>query len=324
MINLAGQFSRAAVLLVAVTAVMSGCDPVDGGFDSGDAHVLVPTGSISVYQLAGRLNMTVADSTPVVAKLRDASNVVIIYADPGGQAYVNGKPAGMIGGFRAGGGMLFVPANVTDAIRPLLRRKPEPTIAVRPAGPTVPVGRKLAKVVLDAGHGGRDDGTRSVRGDLEKTIVLDVTLRVARLLEGQNVDVILTRSTDKFITLDERSDISNRSRADLFVSIHADYSAANRQARGFTVFVAPESPSRAALGLANSIDRRMAATGTNSRGVKKAYKPWRVLMRTKAPAVLIELGFLSNYSDTRQLTDPAHRQKLAEGIAKGILDYLRK
>ncbi len=321
--KLISHLSRAGVLLLVLVAlvVMSGCEHTDKAFNSGDAHVLVPIGSISVHQLAGRLNMTIAHSTPMVATLRDSANVVLIYADPGGQAYVNGKPVGTIGGFRAGGGMLFVPENIAIAIRPLLRRKPEPTIAVHPAAPA---RRKIAKVVLDAGHGGRDDGTRSARGDLEKTIVLDTTLRIARLLEQRDVDVILTRSTDKFVTLDERSDISNRRKADLFVSIHADYSSANRQARGFTVFIHPESPSKAARALANSIDTRMAAMGANSRGVKKAYKPWRVLMRTKAPAVLIEMGFLSNYSDTRQLTSPAYRQKLAQGIARGILDRVGK
>ena len=313
---------RATVLLAIVTVAMGGCDQRDMAFDSGGAHLTVPVGSISIYQLAGRLNMTVANSTPIMATLRDSSNVVLIYADPGGQAYVNGKPVGMIGGIRAGGGMLFVPGNIDRAIRPLLRARPAITVPLRPA-PKQPVRRRIAKVVLDAGHGGKDTGAKSVRSGVEKTIVLDTTLRIARLLEAQNVEVILTRSTDKFITLDERSNISNRRKADLFVSIHAD-SAANRQARGYTVFVAPESPSKAARALANAIDKRMAAMGVSSRGVKKAYKPWRVLMRTKAPAVLIELGFLSNYSDARQLANPAHRQMLARGIAKGIMDRVRK
>jgi N-acetylmuramoyl-L-alanine amidase len=175
-------------------------------------------------------------------------------------------------------------------------------------------------VVIDAGHGGKDPGATSIHGDKEKGIVLDVARRVAENLIGHGVDAQLTRSDDHFIELEERSALANRLRAELFVSIHAD-SARNRSAQGFTVYVARQS-SRPSQDAADAIARRLQAAGAAPRGRREAN--YRVLVGTTCPAVLVELGYLSNAQEAAMLARPAYRRQLADAIAEAITDYLQR
>ena len=144
---------------------------------------------------------------------------------------------------------------------------------------------------------------------------------MAEQLESRaaGVDVILTRRSDKFIDLNERAEVANRARADVFVSIHAD-SSPNTRAYGFTVYVARQA-SRNSLILARAIERRLRDTGVVSRGVRKAN--YRVLVRTACPAVLVELGYLSNVSEAAKLLQKDYRRNLASAISEGIVDYLQ-
>ena len=153
----------------------------------------------------------------------------------------------------------------------------------------------------------------------EKDVVLPISLAVRNALVARGVKVVMTRADDRFIELDNRARIANRARPDLFVSIHAD-SAPSRSARGYTLYAA-RAASKKSIFLAKRIDRSLAATGVSSRGLRRA--DYRVLVKTNCPAVLVEVGYLSNSAEARRLATDRHRQAIAEAIAAGVIHSLR-
>jgi N-acetylmuramoyl-L-alanine amidase len=175
-------------------------------------------------------------------------------------------------------------------------------------------------IVIDPGHGGKDPGATSSSGYEEKSVNLDVAVQIAQILKEKGLKVIMTRNNDEFIELEERAAIANRNKADIFISIHSDASVKS-STNGFTVYVERSSPSTS-INLANAIDRRMSQTGLNSNGVKKAN--YRVLTHTGCPAVLIELGYLSNYWEAKQLRNKDKQRQLSQAIADGITDYIAR
>ena len=217
-------------------------------------------------------------------------------------------------------GMLFVPVGYEPAIQAkLLPRLPRP-VPIPTRQPAVAPALAGRVVVIDPGHGGKDPGTTSARAFKEKALVLEVAQRVTDELLGRGLDVRMTRQDDHFVELEERSALANSLRADLFVSIHAD-AARNRTAQGFTVYVSRQ-PRQASQAAAEAIARRLRAAGVPSRGQKEAN--YRVLVGTTCPAVLVELGYLSNAEEAARLATSAYRRQLAEAIAGGIVDYLEK
>lgn len=211
------------------------------------------------------------------------------------------------------------------------------------------------RIALDAGHGGWDLGTVGRNGLQEKDLVLDVTRRLGKLLQARlGSEVIFTRSGDTYLPLDERADFANQAQADLFVSVHANYSS-TASARGvetyFTnTFTAPGSrdtdkrenetaqfaPVSLSAGelhgkieesrqLAASIQRSLygvlSATnpGIRDRGVKDSQ--FVVLTGTAMPAILTEISFVSSPADERNLQSDTYRQQIAEALYKGIARY---
>jgi len=177
----------------------------------------------------------------------------------------------------------------------------------------------VAKIVLDPGHGGHDPGAIGPKGTKEK----DVALKVAKLLLTKlapTAQVTLTRYRDEFKELWERSRYANDINADLFISIHCN-AATNRTAHGTETLVY-KLGSRAEK-LARKIQAKLvAALVTHNRGVK-ARPELYVLFRTKMPAVLVELAFISNPVEERKLTDPGYQAKAANAIAEAVAEYLR-
>lgn len=167
-------------------------------------------------------------------------------------------------------------------------------------------------VVVDAGHGGFDTGARAVSGSREKVLALDTAKRLAKELRKRGYRVVETRTTDRFIPLSERSAISNRIPGSIFVSVHYNWSR-RTGARGFEVFYFSPKSRRLA---ANILKETTKAYSTENRGVKSAR--FYVLRTNKRPAVLCELGFLSNPTDNRYAQNARYRQRLAERIAAGI------
>ncbi len=198
---------------------------------------------------------------------------------------------------------------------------------------------EAARVVIDPGHGGTDPGAVAITGNvLEKDVVFDISDRVCRKLQLNGVYAKLSRRSDQGLTLAARSARARREAADLFVSIHAN-AALSAAARGIESFVlpAPGCPStegngegsradpgnefdQASMLLAYHIHRKLIGRiDSPDRGIKRAR--FVVLRDAPCPAVLVECGFLSNAREARELANPTHRQRLADAIADGILEY---
>jgi N-acetylmuramoyl-L-alanine amidase len=222
------------------------------------------------------------------------------------------------------------------------------------------LGLGISRVVIDAGHGGHDPGAR-VRGLNEADLTLDVALRLERLLLNvPGVEVTMTRRTNVYIPLDERTAIANRVRADLFLSIHANASN-NPRARGIETYFLnfapnPEAEALAArenagsaktmhnlpdivraIALNNKIDEsrdfaalvqssmfdRLRKTNRQARnlGVKQA--PFMVLIGATMPSILAEISFLTNRQEGALLKTDGYRQAIAEALSAGVLRYQR-
>ena len=223
------------------------------------------------------------------------------------------------------------------------------------------LGLKINRIAIDPGHGGSDTGAMGPHGLLEKDVCLDVAMRLGQLIENNisGAQVVYTRKDDTFVALEHRTDIANDAKADLFVSIHANSSDIHN-VRGVETYYlnlssSPESMQLAtrenALGIAalhdlpdllQKIERnektseskdlagriqdalssrlQLVSRGETNRGVKQA--PFIVLTGAKMPAVLSEISFVSNARDESLLLQAAQRQRVAEGLFRGIAAYL--
>jgi N-acetylmuramoyl-L-alanine amidase len=277
--------------------------------------VVVGEHATTIEDLALRLGLQIEERDDTFVILKNAANTVLIFTHTDGRFFVNGKAIGPVGQIKREGGTLYVSGFLIPQIRQNLRSAvPQPPV-IRPTPP--PRARGL--VVVDAGHGGNDPGALSAGGLHEKDINLQVAQRVAGLLGQKGIGILMTRQDDRFIELEERAGIANRRNADLFVSIHSD-SNPDRGRQGFTVFVA-RSASRDAYRAAGEISEAMAATGCDSHGIREA--DYKVLINTSGPAVLVEIGYLSNSQDASRLRNPVWQNRLAQAIATGIVDYIR-
>lgn len=246
-------------------------------------------------------------------------------------------------------------SKVMDRFPKLFSAKAPPRVTRAPR-----VFRKLREVVIDPGHGGKDPGAIGVMGIKEKTIVLDVAQRLKKLLEAAGVKVTMTRRDDTFIPLPERTEIASRSKADLFISIHANSSPA-RSVHGVEAYCLKDlgtlekneaqrqanhklmfknlSMKKGSLNLediladmlythkqsvspalaVNLADQVAQMAKTQDRGDKQAR--FFVLRNTLIPAILVEIGFVTNSREGRSLKTDDYRQKIAEGLARGLLGY---
>lgn len=224
------------------------------------------------------------------------------------------------------------------------------------------LGLKIGRIVIDPGHGGHDTGTIGPTGLMEKDLCLDVAVRLGKIIQARlpGAEVVYTRSDDTFIPLEERTRIANESKADLFISIHAN-SSHDHAARGIETYYlnlkgSPDAMEVAArenataqesihdledmvkkIARSEKIDesREFAADIQESlarriqklnktvkdRGVRKA--PFVVLVGADMPSILTEISFLSNPADEQLLKKPEHRQRLAEGLYQGMANYLQ-
>ncbi len=221
------------------------------------------------------------------------------------------------------------------------------------------LGLKIGRIVIDAGHGGHDSGTIGAGGIQEKDVVLDVALRLGKLLhERLGAEIIYTRSDDTFIPLETRTAIANKAQADLFLSIHAN-SSADPAARGVETYYLNFTSDPMALDVAareNAVSgqsihqlsdlvkkitlkdkiaesREFAAdvedslyagllkgnAGLKDRGVKKA--PFVVLIGANMPSILAEISFVTNPQDADQLRQPEYRERVAESLYRGVARY---
>jgi N-acetylmuramoyl-L-alanine amidase len=224
------------------------------------------------------------------------------------------------------------------------------------------LGLKVGRIVIDAGHGGHDTGTIGPTGLMEKDLCLDVSLRLGKLIQQRlpGTEVVYTRDDDTYIPLERRTEIANDAKADLFLSIHAN-SSQDRHARGIETYYLNFTGSSDAMEVASrenalsdnavhdlqdivkkiarnekieesrdfatmiqdSLTKRVEIVnrGDHDRGVRKA--PFVVLIGANMPSVLAEISFLSNPSDEQWLKKPDNRQRVADGLYRGIVSYLQ-
>ena len=216
-------------------------------------------------------------------------------------------------------------------------------------------GLTAKTIVIDAGHGGKDPGGGSARDIIEKPIVLNISKKIGAILTAKGYTVLLTRDTDRFISLKERTAFATRHKADLFLSIHANASG-NSRANGIETYyldvkstdknaeiiaarenansgysiqeletllkgLIVESKSKDSRRLAKYVQQELVdATGAVDRGVKHAR--FVVLIGTSVPAILVETGFVTNPTEGNKLTSDAYQQKVAAAIVRGIEKFL--
>lgn len=213
-----------------------------------------------------------------------------------------------------------------SALARWLSRRPQPPTATvpqpspPPVNPPQPTPGRLV-VVLDPGHGGRDPGAIGIGGLRESELVLDISRQVAALLEQQGVQVVMTRTADVEVDLEPRVALARRVNATIFVSIHANAISLSRpDVNGIeTYYFHPGS-----YALAVELHRSMLqASGLADRGVRRAR--FYVIRHTPPtmPSVLLEVGFVTGARDAAFLSSPQGRRAMAQGIAQGILRYLR-
>lgn len=191
-------------------------------------------------------------------------------------------------------------------------------------------GHKAQKivVVIDAGHGGQDKGTQSLKEPKtqEKHLTLTTSLMLNHYLRSLGFQTILTRAGDFFVPLDLRAAFANSNKATVFVSVHYN-SAPNTQAEGVEVFFydseQDKNRSEKSKLLAEKVlDRMIAATNAKSRGVK--HGDFAVIRETQMPAILVEGGFVTNDRELRNLRNPEYLKLIAQSIALGINDFLQR
>jgi len=174
-------------------------------------------------------------------------------------------------------------------------------------------------IVIDPGHGGSDPGAVGLGGLRETDVVLDVSQKLAQILEQNGLQVVMTRQDERTIDLAPRTQLANRISADLFVSIHANAVGGGRtEVNGVETYYY-QSGNLLAQYIQNSILQTMRM---NNRGVKQAR--FYVLRNTQMPAVLVEVGFVTGSYDSQILANPDDRTRIAEAIAQGILQYIQR
>lgn len=190
------------------------------------------------------------------------------------------------------------------------------------AAPIVSTADYVSKfcVIIDAGHGGSDGGTVSGK-IIEKDINLSVALKLKTILEDNNIEVILTRNSDEKMSLAQRTSVANDSNADFFISLHCNYYKDDAQIAGLECYYnspdATESKAYAesiihVVSLSNDVKTRYAKT-----------ENYYVLRNTQIPAVLVEMGFLSNYSESQKLLSDDYQEILAQRMAEGIFNKIK-
>ncbi|ADI63276.1 N-acetylmuramoyl-L-alanine amidase [Trichormus azollae] len=197
---------------------------------------------------------------------------------------------------------------------PSIEENPQP-----PQQPRLSVPRGKLIVVIDPGHGGKDSGAPGIGGLLEKDVILPIGRRVAAILERNGVQAVMTRDADFFVELQGRVDIAKRVNAILFVSIHANSVDSRPDVNGLEVYYYDSG-----YDLAEVVRKTILQdiSTIKDRGTRKAR--FYVLRKNTMPAILVETGYMTGREDNPRLGSPEYQSRMADAIARGILQYLRQ
>jgi N-acetylmuramoyl-L-alanine amidase len=350
------QTPATSTLLSSNAQESTNADGADGGNESGNDDSGALTDADTLNHQPDQVRATRHPTTqPVVSS----------FAGDSGGSNSGEEPSGTLQRAPSRGNKPSAALRAADDVPPAESGTPG-IPAPPPANQRVPnsmvraLGLKINRIVIDAGHGGHDSGTLGPGGLEEKNVVLDVALRLGRMLrERLGADVIYTRTDDTFIPLETRTAIANQAQADLFISIHAN-SSPDTAARGVEVYYLNFTTSADALevaarenaasdqsihqlsdlvkkialddkinesrAFAEDVDQSLynglesGNPGLRDRGVKKA--PFVVLIGANMPSILAEISFLTNPDDASELRDSAYRQRIAEALYRGVARYV--
>nr|NGX54522.1 N-acetylmuramoyl-L-alanine amidase LytC [Chlamydiota bacterium] len=179
-------------------------------------------------------------------------------------------------------------------------------------------------IVIDAGHGGKDSGSRSDTHNYEeKQLTLSTARMVRDYLQEMGYKTILTRDDDLFVPLDDRAQIANANNVTLFVSVHYNH-CPDPSVQGIEIFYYKDEKTERHVHSNHLGDTILSQlvwhTGAEARGIKRG--KFAVIRQTKMPAVLVEAGFLSHPKEREKIKDPMYRRFIAKGIARGVDHYI--
>ncbi|MDZ8082048.1 MAG: N-acetylmuramoyl-L-alanine amidase [Nostoc sp. DcaGUA01] len=188
-----------------------------------------------------------------------------------------------------------------------------------PRQPQRPATNGRVVVLIDPGHGGKDPGAVGLGGVREKDIILPIGKKIAQILQQNGVQVVMTRDSDYFVTLPGRVQLAERANADVFVSIHANAIGPGRSdVSGLETYYYDSG-----LGLARIVHNSiLQSINVRDRGVRRAR--FYVLRKSSMPSILVETGYLTGREDNAKLRSSAYQNQMAEAIARGILQYLKR
>lgn len=279
-----------------------------------------PSYSITVEQLASRLGLSVEKKGNPYYELTNTSNRVLLFMYDAGRVYVNGKAVCSVGKVTKSGGSDYVSELLAPKIREHLITSYTPAPPFINPKPYEPTPQYVSgTVVVDPGHGGSDPGAQSVLGYWEKDINIKIAHKLADSLRDAGINVVMTREGDTYPTLENRIALAHRVDADLFVSVHCNTNG-NSIHRGFIVYIAPNA-SWASKKAGRNIENSLSDANIRSKGLRNN-RDFRVLVKTKCPAVLVECGFMTNYDEAALLLDPWYQDKLARAITDGVIASL--
>ena len=351
------MFKKTVLISIFISCLLiAGCATVPQ-YERADVFNIGGSGYVSVIELckAHNINWQWDSFSGILVLNKDSNEAKILVGTH--TAEIDRQKETINPSFRFHKGKIFAPVAFRQRIiKEWIKIRPSVTKKAAPY-----FGYRIKKVVIDSGHGGKDPGAIGRTGVKEKSITLDIAKRLKRVLESKGIKVTLTRSSDKYISLTKRSAIANKSNADLFISIHVN-SHKSRQPYGFETYyfsqasdnvakaleVAENAPYleedsgnnpsknlKAILGdmiyteniaaskeVAKQIcDNTCKIMGLRNRGIKSAR--FAVLKKTNIPAILVEVGFISNKKEERYLKNSFYRQQIAEGLASSISNYKR-
>jgi N-acetylmuramoyl-L-alanine amidase len=199
------------------------------------------------------------------------------------------------------------------------------TAPINPAPVAKPqVAKKRPLVTIDPGHGGKDPGAIGLGELREVDVILPIALRVGELLTARGVDIQLTRNSDYFVGLDERVVMSRKAKSTIFVSIHANAIDNRPDVHGLETYHYHKGETLAYT-VHDKVIEMLGSdpkTPLNNRNVRSAR--FLVLRKSEIPAILVEVGYLTSPTESLYLADPGYREKMAQAIAAGIIQYLEE
>jgi N-acetylmuramoyl-L-alanine amidase len=300
---------------------------VSGGWDRASGLFRI---SINNARLASSVKGPVLNTNSPIARVRlqsSGSNTVLVFVQPnpgvqiGELNQINSQTIALqLKRSVQRSGRIIPPISGLPPL-PLPNQVPFPDPNARYPAPSpsrrIPSGRVV--VMIDPGHGGKDSGAVGIGGLQEKNIILPISQKLARILQQNGVQVILTRNSDYFVSLQGRVDLAERANADVFVSIHTNSAGLERpDVSGLETYYYDSG-----LGLARIVHNSiLRSVNVRDRGVRRAR--FYVLRKSSMPSILVEAGYMTGREDIAKLRNAQYQNQMAEAIARGILQYLKQ